>query len=166
MIGAPFWRRLPLLSLASGLLFLASGLMVWTPVHADAATDRSAIEERLKDWAAAFNRKDSAAVCDLFASDLVQTVPGMLEGSRNDVCGRLDRLFAQTDKSFSYAVDIREIMVSGDIAVVRLFWTLTVRSGQGPADTSREAGIDVFRREQDGKWRIIRFIAFTENDAK
>jgi ketosteroid isomerase-like protein len=46
---------------------------------------------------------------------------------------------------------------------LRQFWTFTAQSDQKPADISREAGFGVFRREQDGKWRIIRFIAFTEN---
>lgn len=163
MKGNRMWSKMPLACLALGFWVSSAGFWAAAPARADEAADRSAIAERLRDWAAAFNRKDSAAVCDLFAADLVQTVPEVPEGSRDEVCKRLDALFARTDASFNYAVDIREIIVSGDLAVVRLFWTLTAQSGQKPADISREAGMDVFRREQDGKWRIIRFIAFTEN---
>lgn len=163
MSGNRTWSNMPLACLALGLWVSTAGVWAGAPAHADEAADSSAIAERLRDWTTAFNRKDSAAVCELFAADLVQTVPEVRDGSRDDVCKRLDRLFARTDTSFSYELDIREIIVSGDLAVVRLFWTLTAQSGQKPADISREAGLDVFRREQDGKWRIIRFIAFTEN---
>ncbi len=53
-----------------------------------------------------------------------------------------------------------EIIVSGDIAVVRLTWTLTARVGS-VTDTTREPAIDIFRRQPDGEWSIAQFIAFT-----
>jgi len=56
--------------------------------------------------------------------------------------------------------DIREIIVSGDIAVVRLFWTLTARKG-GEQSVTDEAGIDIFKRQPDGRWSIARFMSFS-----
>jgi steroid delta-isomerase len=56
--------------------------------------------------------------------------------------------------------DIQEIIVSGDIAVVRLIWTLTVRKGN-EQDVNTEAGIDIFQRQPDGRWSIARFASFT-----
>ena len=41
--------------------------------------------------------------------------------------------------------------------MVRLQWTLTISPG---GETSTESGLDVFRKEPDGVWRIIRFMAF------
>jgi hypothetical protein len=43
---------------------------------------------------------------------------------------------------------------------VRIGWTLTVRKG-AEEETTPEAGIDVFRREPDGRWSIARFATFT-----
>jgi ketosteroid isomerase-like protein len=52
-------------------------------------------------------------------------------------------------------------MVSGDLAVVRLTWTLKVRNEGASGDvTSEEVGLDVFRRQPDGRWKIIRYTAF------
>jgi steroid delta-isomerase len=47
------------------------------------------------------------------------------------------------------------------MAVVRLIWRLTVtpRDGSQPV-TSQEPGMDVFSRQPDGSWRIIRYLAF------
>jgi steroid delta-isomerase len=56
--------------------------------------------------------------------------------------------------------DIHEIVVSGDLAVVRLTWTLTTELA-GKQDTTTEEGMDVFRRQPDGRWSIARFVAFT-----
>ena len=56
---------------------------------------------------------------------------------------------------------IKEIMVSGDMAAVRLVWTLTVkRQGQAVDTVTSEPGLDIFRRQPNGRWSISRFIAF------
>ena len=56
--------------------------------------------------------------------------------------------------------DVHEILVAGDVAVVRLTWTLTTQVN-GAKDTTTEEGMDIFRRQPDGRWSIARFIAFT-----
>ena len=52
--------------------------------------------------------------------------------------------------------------MSGDLAAVSLVWTLTVRRG-GEERVSREPGLDLFRRQPDGAWRIARFLAYSED---
>ena len=132
-----------------------------TPVRADPDSDRAAITERLERWTAAFNARDAAGICDLFAPDLVATVPGDLDGGRDALCARLAALQATPGLQLRYdKPDIREIIVSGDIAVVRLFWTLTTQSGTAQ-DVTREAGMDIFKRQPDGRWSISRFLSFT-----
>jgi hypothetical protein len=50
-------------------------------------------------------------------------------------------------------------IAENDIAIVRLTWTLFV----APLNvTSVEPGMDVFRKEADGKWRIVRYVAYEE----
>jgi steroid delta-isomerase len=56
-------------------------------------------------------------------------------------------------------------MLSGDLAVVRLAWTLTAQAN-GKQDMTSEEGIDIFRRQPDGRWSIARFIAFTTRQNK
>jgi uncharacterized protein (TIGR02246 family) len=138
-----------------------AGIVVATPACANADSDRAAITERLRHWAEAFNTRDAAGVCDVFAPDLVSTVPEVLNGNRDALCTRLAALLARPDLSLHYDnPDIREIIVSGDVAIVRLFWTLTARKGAGQSVT-HEAGIDIFKRQPDGKWSIARFMSFS-----
>lgn len=43
---------------------------------------------------------------------------------------------------------------------MRLAWTLTVTPGDIKAV---DTGVDIFRKEGDGRWRIIRYIAYEED---
>lgn len=128
---------------------------------ADADADKAAIVQRLQQWTAAFNAKDRAGTCDLFAPDLVYAIPEVVRGTRETMCSNLAALQARTDIKLHYAnPDIHEIVLAGDLAVVRLTWTLTTEVG-GRRDTTTEEGMDIFRRQPDGRWSIARFIAFT-----
>jgi steroid delta-isomerase len=50
---------------------------------------------------------------------------------------------------------------SGDLAVVRLVWTLETEREYGVGKkTIQEPGIDVFRRQADGSWKISRYLAY------
>ncbi|WP_158936901.1 SgcJ/EcaC family oxidoreductase [Burkholderia sp. S171] len=143
------------------IVFVLAGVGVGTSARADVDSDKAAITERLQRWAVAFNARDAAGVCDLFASDLISTVPEVLDGSRDALCGKLSAVLAKPGLQLHYdSPDIREIIVSGDIAVVRLFWTLTAQKG-GESSVSSEAGMDIFKRQPDGKWSIARFISFS-----
>jgi len=148
--------RAALLRLCVLLMFGAAA----APAYADAAADKAAITARLHGWAAAFNARDAAGTCDLFAVDLIATVPDALQAGRDAVCTRLAATLVKRDVQFTYQPDIHEIIVSGDIAVVRLTWTLTTQRGS-ERQTDAEAGIDIFRRQPDGTWSIARFMAFS-----
>lgn len=131
------------------------------PARADEAADKAAIAARLRAFADSFNARDAASACEIFAPDLVATIPNALESGRTALCGNLERLLARRDLELRYGYpDIREIIISGDLAVVRIAWSLSVRKG-AEEETTPEAGIDVFRRGPDGRWSIARFATFT-----
>ena len=137
-----------------------------TVAKADSTSDEAAMRQRFQHWVTAFNSKDVAGVCDLFAPDLLYSLPEVQEGTRQELCDNLARLFSRSDLRVQYAPpEIHEIMVSGDLAVVRLTWTLTAQAN-GKQDATMEEGIDIFRRQPDGRWSIARFIAFTTQQNK
>jgi ketosteroid isomerase-like protein len=127
----------------------------------DSSDARAAITERLNRWTAAFNGKDTSAVCDLFAPDLSYTVDDIQNGTRDALCGNIDKVLKTPGLTLHYAEPaIHEILVSGDLAVVRLTWTLRAEKN-GARDVTTEEGMDVFRRAPDGQWSIARYIAFS-----
>ena len=135
-----------------------------TPVAAASnAEAETAVRSALAAWNADFNAGNSETICDLFAPDLRYDYPGFPERGYDEICALLTSSLADRTRTFSYALDIREVIVSGDLAVVRLVWTLTVRPADGgDAVSSREPGMDIFRRQADGSWKIARYIAYEE----
>ena len=115
---------------------------------------------RSTQWTADFNARRVDKVCDLFAPDLVAQFRGQPETGHAALCDQLKRSLTDPDKSFHYSLAIKEILVSGDVAVVRLVWTLKVERAGAPAVTTEETDMDIFRRQPDGHWRIVRFIAY------
>jgi ketosteroid isomerase-like protein len=149
------------LTRTAGALMLA--LATCGPVVAQSPDQAdSDIRAALMKWTADFNARNLGEVCDLFASDLRYDFQGLPERSYDDICKLLHTSLSDATKRFTYLPPaIKEIIVSGDLAVVRLTWTLKVRNEGGSGDvTSEEVGLDVFRRQPDGRWKIIRYIAF------
>lgn len=129
------------------------------PASAQPAAE-TAIRSALASWTEAFNARDTSRICDLFARDLRYDYRGFPERDYDTMCGLLHRSLTDPAKRFAYALDIREIIVSGDLAIVRLTWTLKVAMpGASPVE-STEPGLDVFRRQPDGSWKIVRYIAY------
>jgi steroid delta-isomerase len=143
---------------ATALLFLPL-LLAALSAHAEEA--EAAVRGALARWTKAFNTGDRDGVCDLFAPDLRATNRGSGDRDFDSLCAQLRRVLADPDRRYRYDADIKEVLTSSDFVVVRLDWTLEIRDSEGALlETGREAGMDVFRRQPDGAWRIARFIAF------
>jgi steroid delta-isomerase len=127
-----------------------------------AAAERAEDEVRaaLAKWTQDFNAGNAEAVCTLFSPELRYDFRGYPERGFADICALLKRSLADGSKRYAYVLEIREILVSGDMAVVRLVWTLTVTLPGGQTATSVEPGMDVLRRGPDGTWKIIRYLAY------
>jgi ketosteroid isomerase-like protein len=99
----------------------------------------------------------------LFALDLRYDYRGQPERGYGDICALLHRSLADGTKHYAYSFTVKEILVADDLAVVRLSWTLRMRS-RGPQGFARstESGMDIFRKQADGSWKIIRYIAYEE----
>ena len=142
------------------LLTVALAVSVVGPCLANAAADEAAIRGRFAAWTEAFNARDAAGACDLFAPDLAYAVPDIPHGSYATMCDNLTRVLGRPDLGLRYDPPaIHEVIIEGDPAVVRLTWTITVTAG-GETETTDEEGMDVFRRQPDGRWSIARYIAF------
>ena len=134
------------------LLTAALAVSLAGPCLADAAADEAAIRGRFAAWTQAFNARDAAGACDLFAPDLDYAVPDIPHGSYPTMCGNLTRVLGDR-RTCGLRYDppaIHEVIVEGDLAVVRLTWTITVTAG-GETETTDEEGMDVFRRQPDGR---------------
>jgi ketosteroid isomerase-like protein len=145
-----------LLSTAANSLSLAHAA---EPAQAPETAIRAALEK----WTADFNAGDAEKICDLFALDLRYDYRGQPERDYGDICALLHRSLADGTKHYAYSFTVKEILVADDVAIVRLSWTLRMRSrGLEGFAQSTESGMDIFRKQTDGSWKIIRYIAYEE----
>jgi ketosteroid isomerase-like protein len=145
------------------LLAMAALASCGTKVH-DPELDRAAIENALRQWSIDFNAENVDGVCGLFAEDVVLVYPDSPDRGHQQFCDRMRGLFDDPTKTFSYEPPgIGEVLVDGDLATVRLNWTMTARDKTGRVlDTVEENGLDVFRRQPGGGWKIHVSHAFTQ----
>jgi ketosteroid isomerase-like protein len=141
---------------------LALTLFAMAGAQASAGDEAEAqIRAALMRWTAAFNARDTGAVCNLFARELRYDFRGTRERGYDDICELLGRSLRDPGARYTYSPAIKEILVAGDLAVVRLVWTLRTRKEGASEDvTTEETGMDVFRKQPDGSWKIIRYIAY------
>ena len=145
-----------LLSTVCALLLLVAAPA--TAAAAESADD--AIRATLVQWTRDFNAGSADKVCALFSPELRYDFRGYPERDYDDVCARLKRSLSDKSKRYVYGLDIREIIPAGDLAIVRLTWTLTVALPNGQSVSSVEPGMDIFRKSPDGQWKIIRYLAY------
>jgi steroid delta-isomerase len=148
------------LAILSAGCWLAAAAVSSAAAQSDAEAEK-AIRDALSRWTADFNARDATRICDLFAPDLRYDFRGFPERDYNAMCSLLHAALGDRSKTLTYSFDIKEIIVSGDMAIVRLVWTSRVsREGASQVTETKEPGLDVFRRQPDGKWRIARYMAY------
>jgi steroid delta-isomerase len=127
------------------------------------ADPETAIRGALEQWRQDFNARKADHICDLFATELLYDFQGLPEQNYTLLCDRLHKALASETPNITYGLRIKEVIVSGELAIVRLTWISTVTAADGTRDTDDEQGLDVFARQTDGSWRIIRYIAYPDH---
>ena len=87
---------------------------------------------------------------------LVASYPGTKDRNYREMCRSLDASLTGADKIFRYETpEIEQILIDGDLAVVRLVWTLKISfKNRTDTETIKEKGLDIFKRQPDGSWKI------------
>ena len=143
------------------ILLCLSAIPSVTPAAAQSASPEAEIRAALVQWMNDFNAGRADKVCDIFAPSLRADNRGVPERDFDGQCQLLHKVLGDSVHSYSYALDLKEIVAESDMAAVRLVWTLTTRvKATGKVSTVEEQGLDVFGKGSDGSWRIIRFMTY------
>jgi uncharacterized protein (TIGR02246 family) len=110
----------------------------------------------------AFNAGDPDAVMKRYARDVVLSYPGIPDmGYEALVQGYREMLKRKPGDTAKTTPTIEEILVSGDLAVIRVMWTTTTSQANPPRQETRQMkDLQVWRRESDGSWRFARGMHF------
>ncbi len=110
----------------------------------------------------AFNAGDHAAMMAPVARDLVLTYPGIPDMGYDSLSAGYRRMADRPAGVTSRTVPtVEEILVSGDLAVIRVTWTTTVTETSPARSATRQMrDMQVWRREADGGWTFFRGMHF------
>jgi uncharacterized protein (TIGR02246 family) len=163
------WRRYAdgnrerLRRLAAGSIIAAAALTgPFDPSGGSEPTEpaENQIRSAIENWRAAFNARDEERLCALFAPDLVANYQGEPERDYASLCEMLRAAIRDPDVAYRYSVEIDEIVVYGETAIVRLVWALEIEKAGSPKQTIEEPAVDIFHRQADGSWKISRYLAY------
>jgi len=148
-------------ALVRSALSVALVVLFDAPASAD-STDaaQNEIRSALEKWRSAFNDRDEDRVCDLFAPDLIANYQGQPERNYTSLCQLLQTSLADRERTYHYSLNINEVLVYRDLAVVRLIWTLEIEKDGASKEIIAEPAVDIFRRQADGSWKISRYLAY------
>ena len=131
--------------------------------HAYAEKDKEVkvlFEQIFNKWTEAFNHKDLQATCDLFSRSLVADYQGAPQKNYSSLCENFKNIFQKSSSRYHYRFKLHDVHRSGNMASVRVTWYLDrYEKGEHVSETQDE-GIDIFEKNKEGKWKIVRFLSY------
>ena len=143
------------------LLLLALMFLLLVPVLAkdNEAEIKAAVENRYKDWQAAANKKDVAAMTDLYDENAV-----LMPKSEEPVLGKAaigeyyKKLFANPNfVPFTLTLKLNSFHVVGDIAIATALFEGDVTRNAKQIHF-RGKNLLVWKKQNDGSWKIFRYM--------
>jgi uncharacterized protein (TIGR02246 family) len=124
----------------------------------DAAAVRRAFEKLVQ----SFNAKDAQAVMSSFAEDVILSYPERPDAGYREISEAFRKMFApRPGVTETWAAEVEEIQVSGDMAFVRVTWTYSAaRKNPDRQVGSREKDLEIWRRQADGSWKLTRGLSY------
>ncbi len=123
----------------------------------DVATLRSLIVKSGE----AFNASDPDAILSSYARDVILSYPGVPDMDYETLARIYAGLRTRKDVVEKTTPTIEEILVSGDLGIIRLMWTThTTETATGRQSTRNMKDLQIWRRESDGTWKFIRGMHF------
>ena len=127
---------------------------------------KAAVEDRYKEWLAAANKKDAAAMIDLYDENAV-----LMPKSEEPVLGKAaigeyyKKLFANPDfVPFTLNSNWNSFHVAGDVAIATSVFEGDV-TRNGKQIHFRDKNLLVWKKQGDGSWKVFRYM-FDEIPAK
>ncbi|MBW8839613.1 MAG: SgcJ/EcaC family oxidoreductase [Gemmatimonadetes bacterium] len=115
--------------------------------------DERAIRDVIANWLSASAAGDTNAVLALMSDDVEFLVAGRSFGKEEFSAGQS----ALATHRIEASSDVREVVVSGDLAYARTELTVTMTPlGSGESVRRKGPTLSIFRRGQDGRWVLVR----------
>lgn len=140
------------------LVLVCLFLFIVPKTQAQQARDSVAVAQTIRaalaDWVQAANRGDWKAAARVWAPDLIGWYPGQPDDTYAKEMESAARPRTGRPRT-RYEVDVAEVMVSGNLAVVRDIWRFTTtQPDTADSAVSVVRSYEVWKRQNNGEWKI------------
>lgn len=122
----------------------------------DTASAQAQIRGSLADWVEATHSGDRWRAAQIWAKDLLGWNPGQPDDTYQREMEQAQRNQGKVPP-LTIGLTVHEVLVCGDLAVVRDTWRYT-RATPNPALPDSIWGYEVWRKQPDGTWKISRWL--------
>lgn len=141
--------------------FLISLLYFIFSITIPAQESTSSITNILNEWIDAFNKRDLQKSLSIYSEDFIGYYPDQPDQTFKSVKEQYQHLLVNKNLSIKLAIKIDEIQLSGNQAFVRMVLSATVKPVFATeATTAHDKGIQIWQKNQDGEWKLIRVSTF------
>lgn len=127
----------------------------------NAQRDADILRRNIETYTNAVNSATGRQAIALFARDIITSYPGVPDSTYQTLVDHYSRIGSDPNVKVQTRPDIEEILVSGDLGIVRVVWNTTVTTFDPPSTAKRQMkDLQVWRREPDGRWLFARGIHF------
>lgn len=141
--------------------FLISFLYFILSITIPAQESASSITNILNEWIDAFNKKDLQKSLAIYSEDFIGYYPDQPDQSFKTIKEQYQHLLTNKNLSIALAIKIDEIQMSGNLTFVRMILSATVKPAFATeANVAHDKGIQVWQKNQDGEWKLIRASTF------
>lgn len=150
-LGMPNYA-LPVL-VAVLVLSVAAGAQ--TPASPSVAADVETLRNIIQQTANAINSNDAAGIMAHYSKDILVSYPGIPDTTYDTLERSYQQMLSPNTTTVTVPT-IDEILVSGDLATIRMSWSTTITDKDTRRSSSRRAtDLQVWRRE-NGAWKFFR----------
>jgi ketosteroid isomerase-like protein len=111
----------------------------------------------------AFNERQPDTIMSFYSPDIIVSYPGVPDTRYDDFAKAFAPLKDRPANMRKTRDSIEEIIVSGDLAVVRVNWiTTTYQTNPDKAVTRVARDMQIWKRQKNGQWKFFRGMWFHE----
>ncbi len=129
--------------------------------YADNSNDDMAVFQTLfQHWADAFNKKNISASCAIFSPQISADYLGFPTKNYTIICDGFKKIFEEKNREYRYQFKINHIYRSGDLAAVRITWSLDIFENNARISTTKDEGLDILQKQTNGEWQIVNYLSY------
>ena len=116
--------------------------------------EKGEIESAISGFKKAYDSGDLAGILEYYSDDLIKLRHGAPDESKAELAERVADVFKKFHSTVDATVD--EVLSSGDLAIVRGTFHVTLASKQGGEEFVLDRRYLEVWRKQDGRWKVAR----------